>query len=103
AVLAARPNGTITGLRTWLKADDAANFSEVGQQRQWNIAGTLAQDYPAPGSVATSTRARAANVATIVTAAAHGLSTGMHVRIGGLGSAAYNVDDAEITVTSGTA
>lgn len=52
--------------------------------------------------VATSSRARASNVATIVTATAHGLSSGDAVTIAGLGGTGYNASNKTITVTNAT-
>src|SRR5207302_1109360 len=53
-------------------------------------------------SVATSSRARASNVATIVTGAAHGFATGGRIKASGLGAAAYNVEDVTVTVINPT-
>jgi len=53
-------------------------------------------------SVATASRARASNVATIVTGAAHGLTTGDRVRIFNLGGTGYNTEEASVTVTNST-
>jgi hypothetical protein len=51
---------------------------------------------------AVSTAARAANVATIVTAAAHDLTTGDVVDITGIVSAGFNDTDQTVTVTNAT-
>lgn len=54
-------------------------------------------------SSTTSARERTANVATITTAAPHGLSTGLFVNVSGMGSATYNTaQPVSITVTSPT-
>lgn len=50
--------------------------------------------------VETESRARADDLATIVTATDHGLSTGDTVTIQGLGGVGYNDNDVEVTVVS---
>jgi hypothetical protein len=50
----------------------------------------------------TASRARASNVATIVTAAAHGLSTGKVVNIRNLGGTGYNETGVSVTVVNST-
>ena len=55
-----------------------------------------------PGSVATVSRARASNIATVVTAAAHGLATGDAVMITGLGGTGYNKAYAPVTYHDST-
>ena len=52
---------------------------------------------------ATATRARTAGVATIVTAAVHGFSTGDTITIASMTDTTFNDVQAEITVTSTTA
>jgi hypothetical protein len=52
--------------------------------------------------VATASRARSSNVATIVTATAHGLFTGAIVTLAGLGGAGYNQSNVTITVVNAT-
>jgi len=97
AILAARTSAVTIGLRPWLRRDDDALFFALGEQRQWAVYGTLHQDYALPASSATASRARDDDVATIVTGAAHGLNSGQHVQITGLGGADY--DAAEVVVT----
>jgi len=50
----------------------------------------------------TSSRARTSNVATIVTAAAHGLSSGNKVNVSGLGGTGYNANQVTVTVVNST-
>lgn len=102
AILAARASALTIGLRPWLQKDDGALFYPLGEQRQWSAYGTLHQDYTLPGSSVTASRARAANVATIVTGAAHRLSTGQHVQIMHVSGADYDADDVTITVVDAT-
>jgi len=52
-------------------------------------------------AVATVSRSRATNIATIITSGQHGLFTGATVTIAGLGGAGYNVS-AAVTVVNGT-
>lgn len=51
---------------------------------------------------ASVSRARSANVATIVTAIDHGLPPGQRISVTGLGGAGYNLTDVAITVVNGT-
>ena len=51
---------------------------------------------------ATASRARTTNVATIVTAAAHGLNTNDYVDITGVGGTGYNATSVQITKIDGT-
>jgi len=53
-------------------------------------------------SVATASRARSANVATIITGSAHGLETGHVVDIWGLGGAGYNARGVSVTKVDAT-
>src|ERR1051326_711544 len=101
-ILAARTSAVSIGLRPWLRRDDDALFFQLGEQRQWAVYGTLGQDYALPASSATASRERAADEATIVTAAAHGLSTGQHVQITGLGGTDYDAADVIVTVMDAT-
>jgi hypothetical protein len=101
-VLAARSSALTIGLRPWLRRDDADLFFPLGEQRQWAVYGTLSQDYDLPASSATASRARDDDVATIETAAAHGLSSGQHVQIIGLGAADYDAADVVVTVMDAT-
>jgi len=101
-LLAARTSALTIGLRPWLRRDDADLFFPLGEQRQWAVYGTLSQDYDLPASSATASRARDDDVATIVTAAAHGLSSGQHVQITGLGGADYEAADVAVTVVDAT-
>jgi hypothetical protein len=50
----------------------------------------------------TSSRARASNVATIVTSSPHGLQTGDLVTLADMSASAYNAEDLAVTVTSAT-
>ena len=52
---------------------------------------------------ASVSRARTSNVATLVFAAAHNLTTGAILDLAGFGGAGYNLSDVTITVTSATA
>lgn len=101
-ILAARTSAVTIGLRPWLRRDDGALFFPLGEQRQWAVYGTLSQDYDLPASSATASRARDDDVATIVTTAAHGLSSGQHVQITGLAGADYDATDVVITVVDAT-
>lgn len=60
--------------------------------------GTYNRDAP----VATSTRSRASNVATIVTAAPHGLSTDQIANITGMTDTSFNADAVAVTVVNAT-
>ena len=53
-------------------------------------------------TVATASRARSTNVATIVTGTVHGFQTGNIITISGLGGTGYNQTDVSITVTNTT-
>lgn len=55
-----------------------------------------------PATIATASRARSGNVATIVTAAAHGLSHGDAIAIAGLGGTGYNLPFASVGVVNAT-
>lgn len=50
----------------------------------------------------TTFRARASNVATLTTSAAHNLSTGDYVQVASVGGAGYNDNIAQVTVTGAT-
>jgi hypothetical protein len=52
--------------------------------------------------VATSSRARSSNVATLVTGSDHGLTTGDYIDIVGLGGTGYNASRVQVTVTNTT-
>jgi hypothetical protein len=107
-VLAARQSEITKGLRPWFRLDDPGMFYELGEQTGWCVNGTLAQNYgvPAVGTTAqrgraggaTVQRGRAAGVATLKVTA-HGLTTGQHIQITGVGGTGYNTDDTAITVT----
>src|ERR1043165_2223149 len=58
----------------------------------------LAGPDPVPDPIATASRSRWHNYAKIITATAHGLATGQHVKISGFtgAAAAYNVEDVAI-------
>jgi len=101
-ILAARSSAVTIGLRPWLRRDDADLFFQLGEQRQWAVYGTLHQDYDLPAPSATASRERADDAATIVTGAAHGLSSGQHVQITGLGGADYDAADVVVTVVDAT-
>jgi hypothetical protein len=51
---------------------------------------------------ATATRARTAGVATIVTAAVHGFSTGDTITIASMTDTTFNDEQAEVTVVNST-
>lgn len=54
------------------------------------------------GNIATASRARSANVATIVTGAAHKLVSGRLVDVSGLGGTGYNATGVTVTVVNTT-
>ena len=86
-------------------AGDVADKAETAGTLYLNVA-ELADDTPrywGDDSITTSQRARNSNVATITTAAAHGLLTGQAVTVSGVGGSDYNAADVVITVTSTTA
>lgn len=53
-------------------------------------------------AIASASRARTSNVATIVTPTSHGLFTGAVVTVAGLGGSGYNAADVTITVVNAT-
>jgi len=55
AVLAARTTSLTTGLRVWMRANDASLFSDLGEQRRWAVRATLAADLSAGSNSATVT------------------------------------------------
>jgi len=99
--------------RTWRALTDCSDWSETNLFRQhlgypaiWDFSdGTDTNNYVAllgVASVATSSRARATNVATLVTATDHGLLTGALVTITGLGGTGYNLGPVAITKVNAT-
>lgn len=90
-ILAHRTSPTTEGLRVNMKKADGADYMDLGAQHYWCVKGLLAADYDAwVETVGTSSRARSGNVATIVTAAAHGLVEAQQVAISGLGGSGYS-------------
>lgn len=75
-ILVARANAISAGLNLWMRLKDATEFQLIGATREWACFGNLTQAYDQIGSIEVTTFARTSNVATITTAAAHGLVTG---------------------------
>jgi hypothetical protein len=95
-VLAARRSVLTLGLNVWLRVDDAVLFYQLGEQRQWAVVGMLSQAYGLPTYKSVTERSRAAGVATL-TVVAHGMATGLHVAVGGVGGTGYDLTDVMIT------
>lgn len=96
SILAARTSQLTRGLRPWLKVDDSSNYYQLGEQRAWDVNGTLAQGYGVPAVKTTAERSRATNIATLKVTA-HGYLTGQYVNVDGI--TGYNVSNVSITVT----
>lgn len=88
--LIARKSPLTVAANVWLQQADFSGFYNLGTVQQFAIYGTLQQAYNPTLTISTATRARASNVATITTPAAHGLTAGMTVAISGLGGTGYN-------------
>lgn len=99
--LMARTNPLTTGAFIHLQQEDKTGFYELDSVLGFGLKGTLAQAYNPTLTRTTATRARAANIVTITTPSAHGLSAGMTVVITGLGGSGFNgrfsIDSASTT------
>lgn len=100
--LIARTKAVTIGAVAWIRSADTALFYELGKVDQFAIYGTVQAAYNPTTTYATTNRARASNVATITTAATHGLTVGMTVAISGLGGTGYNGTFVVASVPSGT-
>lgn len=100
--LVARSNALTTGANVWVKQDDVTGFFYLDTISSFAVHGTLQQNYNPTITVATSSRSRTTNVATITTATAHGFAPGMIVGITGLSDTTFNGSQKILTTPTST-